>query len=326
MGVAMLMVMFFHHSSIADFGTIGNKVASYGEWGVDMFIFLSGYGIFHSLDKTGVTCASVVDFCKRRFRRIMPASLLAGWILGTCTMRYTDPDILPFQFMGLDKWYIRTILLLYLAAPLLYLTMKSRYAAWWVAAVLAGSLAYGGLVNRLSVEWLEPYRHFHLFRTLVVTVLKMPAFVLGMYVYVFLQQDRRISLLALVVLLGLSAVLTVVSCMGVPKAPSLSFCRQFFLSAFLALPLFCAVCFAFAKVFPLWLKTALIWVGCYSLEIYLMHERLFHVFGKSFDAPPALRVAVMFACSFVAAYLLKRVADLCVKGIQNTMIRFCHKG
>ena len=48
MGIAIIMVMLFH----SDFGVLGclNKpFAHYGHWAVDIFLFLSGFGISYLL-------------------------------------------------------------------------------------------------------------------------------------------------------------------------------------------------------------------------------------------------------------------------------------
>lgn len=317
MGVAMLMVMFFHHTSFVDFGEFGNHLSSYGEWGVDFFIFLSGYGIFHSLDKAGLNHSSLVQFYKRRLWRIMPACLLSGWILGTFTTQYTDPDMLPLQFCGLDKWYIRTILLLYAASPLLFYLVKGRYSTIGVAGVSVGCLFYACGYYCLAFSSIGPYEHFHLFRTVVLTVLKIPAFVLGMYMYAFLQTKRKISLTSLILVPALSVGLLITLNVIASKSHFIAFCSTFFLSAYITIPLFCVICYGLTRILPIVGKTALAWIGGFSLEIYLMHERLFKVLGKALEIHPVIRVAIMFACSFVAAYLLKHLSTLFVAMCQK---------
>ena len=53
MGLAMIVIMLFHNS----FGVLGYfalPFSVYGHWGVDVFIFLSGFGIYHALKKNGL--------------------------------------------------------------------------------------------------------------------------------------------------------------------------------------------------------------------------------------------------------------------------------
>ena len=52
MGAAILFIMFFHLQS-GHFGWWSNFCNCYGLWGVDVFMFLSGYGIAHSLRSWG---------------------------------------------------------------------------------------------------------------------------------------------------------------------------------------------------------------------------------------------------------------------------------
>lgn len=67
MGFAMIVIMFFHmnFSVPSQFGILSFiKQTGYG--GVDIFLFLSGYGIYHSLKKN----SSLLGYYKRRAVRI----------------------------------------------------------------------------------------------------------------------------------------------------------------------------------------------------------------------------------------------------------------
>lgn len=326
MGVAMLMVMIRHHQSLVDFGKTGNQIATYGQWGVDIFIFLSGYGIFHSLNKEDLSFLSVRHFYQRRIGRIFPASLLFGWFLLLVSPEFIPHDALVLSMFGLDKWYIRTILLLYLVSPLLFLLVKSSCRMLWALIVLIGSVAYGVAMCRASFECLNPGEHFHLFMTVVVTILKFPAFMLGMLVYCFLRQERKISLMSLGAGVMAAACLLVIMGFAATKSSSVAYCCNNFLLAFLALPLFGVVNFLFTRLLPVRLKDALMWVGCYSLEIYMVHEYVYYKGGEIFSTCSAARVVVVLVCSFVSAYLLKHLATLFEKGIRYGWHSLLRKG
>ena len=51
MGVAALMIYFAHFYAYADLGLL-NKLFAYGNWGVDVFLLLSGFGMCHSMSKS----------------------------------------------------------------------------------------------------------------------------------------------------------------------------------------------------------------------------------------------------------------------------------
>lgn len=70
MGAAMLFVMFFHVTMPKSYMMYG--VVRCGNIGVDMFLFLSGIGLWYSWTKQ----PSLKHFFKRRYLRIYPAWLI----------------------------------------------------------------------------------------------------------------------------------------------------------------------------------------------------------------------------------------------------------
>lgn len=72
MGYAMLLVVVFHSS--IDVGSIGiiNFIKSIGDIGVDIFLFVSGIGIWFALQKY----QRFTEYWHRRLLRIVPAFFL----------------------------------------------------------------------------------------------------------------------------------------------------------------------------------------------------------------------------------------------------------
>ena len=130
MGIAILWVVLYHIPEECTLPVIGFiKNAGYG--GVDIFIFLSGFGSFYSLKKN----EDALSFLKRRLIRLFPSYLLfitifmivqkvtsklyfteicgnltmTGWWAGT-----------PDQF----NWYIDCIILFYILAPYIFGVIK----------------------------------------------------------------------------------------------------------------------------------------------------------------------------------------------------------
>ena len=68
-GIAILWVVFFH----AQLGLEGllYQVQRIGYGGVDLFFFLSGFGLYHTLERD----ADLGRYLKRRARRLLPAYL-----------------------------------------------------------------------------------------------------------------------------------------------------------------------------------------------------------------------------------------------------------
>lgn len=132
MGIAILWVAVSH----ANFAcvhplTIFLKLSGYG--GVDIFLFLSGIGLYYSLEKND----NILSFYKRRAWRLAPAYLifLVLWFIPLFLEQtdlygvyYTGKNFLENLSMtgwmnGLDNqfnWYIQAVFWFYLLAPVLF--------------------------------------------------------------------------------------------------------------------------------------------------------------------------------------------------------------
>ncbi len=76
-GFAILWVVCFHASAIFSQG--GSLIAQMGYGGVEIFFFLSGFGLYHSLSKS----SELSGYIKRRAKRLLPAYLpfCALWLI-----------------------------------------------------------------------------------------------------------------------------------------------------------------------------------------------------------------------------------------------------
>ena len=89
MGWSILWIMMLHFTfnQIKPLGFI----SQYGFAGVDIFLFVSGFGLFHSLDKDD----NLVRFYRKRLLRIFPTYYILGFITN---LLLTHDDIQTFLF------------------------------------------------------------------------------------------------------------------------------------------------------------------------------------------------------------------------------------
>lgn len=135
MGIAILWVMFFHLPLINVYSKIqfilSFKNMGYG--GVDMFMLLSGIGIFYSLNRD----SSIKNFYKRRFIRIIPYYTpivllysLFFYYQGNLSLGTVFLNVTTISFWisskGLFDWYMPTILAFYLVSPFLVSLIKKN--------------------------------------------------------------------------------------------------------------------------------------------------------------------------------------------------------
>lgn len=122
MGFAILWVMYFHMP--LKFATeIGWFTHRIGFYGVDIFLFLSGLGVYFSLMKR----PNVLRFYKARLVRILPAYVIVACV-SYCLLRLDKASALDFFYYisGIGywtrhtrfDWYIPTQLAFYLITPL----------------------------------------------------------------------------------------------------------------------------------------------------------------------------------------------------------------
>ena len=118
MGWAILWIMALHFTftQIKPLGFL----AQYGFAGVDIFIFVSGFGLFYSLEKN----SHIIPFYRKRFLRIFPTYYFLGIFASillyhdnaiTYLFRYTTIGFWTGGVYG--EWYIPSIVFLYLLTP-----------------------------------------------------------------------------------------------------------------------------------------------------------------------------------------------------------------
>ena len=174
-GAAILWVVFFHAQ--LGLGGLLYDVQKIGYGGVDMFLFLSGFGLYHSLSRD----ADAGRYLLRRARRLLPTYLpfCAVWLcvmlplygLGTVqSVRVAAGNLLMLGFFAgtpaMINWYVSALALTLMLAPLVYglMTRAShprRCAVLVAAACFAGGLCFIGTEAYMAVS-------------------RLPVFVLGM--------------------------------------------------------------------------------------------------------------------------------------------------
>lgn len=137
MGVAILWIVFYHSQfsteSFPTFTSAATFLKSNGFGGVDIFLFVSGFGLFQSLSRDSDT----VSFYKRRIRKILPAYLpvLVIWILlniPSISIK-RSPIVLWNNLTGVAfwlqrgpsfNWYILALPAFYLITPVFFKMME----------------------------------------------------------------------------------------------------------------------------------------------------------------------------------------------------------
>lgn len=173
MGVMMLWIVLFHSNVALTFWGIPEFLVRVGYGGVDGFLFLSGFGLYYSLQKD----PDVGRFYKRRAEKMLPAYVPVILVWALYLGRHTEPlewlRLLIGNLTGTAlwaglscyNWYILLLFLLYLLAPILKDQMDAggkRRTVWLLAALICMSMTFFGSFSLMAAT-------------------RFPVFVMGMY-------------------------------------------------------------------------------------------------------------------------------------------------
>lgn len=302
MGIAMMMVMLYHQP----FSTFPGSalIHRYGMLGVDIFLFLSGFGIYFSLAKS--QDKSIGSFYRRRLVRIFPAAILAG-ILVTIPCGGPTCQHWSLCLTGLNLWYIRSILLLYLIAPFLFCYFRKFHAGYSCFFILAPTVILATiLLHRVLVPQFSIYHP--LAQTVTWTLCRSHAFAIGMFLAMRAERGMPDSGKLWITVAALLSLPTLVEFPHILFSPF----RFHYYVAIIAFPsllpllivttlLVCRI----AEHTPALMLIPMKWLGTYSLEIYLVHEAIFHVLRTSIPQVGGyMMLIIAIGLSLMAAWLL----------------------
>lgn len=305
MGIALVCILFTHQWFLE--GPFFDVMHNYGHWGVDIFMFISGFGIAHSLNKN-----TLPQYFANRFYRLFPSCILVG--LATTAFAFffhyavKEPlpefKILCFMPFALEHWYIFASVICYIFAPL-WKKGINRYGLKYCIFLLLLSLVFIAIEGKYSMNAIWPLNW---------TIYRIPTFALGMWFC--MKKEVIITNRHLYTCFGYLMLIIFLIRYNVISG---DYCY----AAILPLMPFCCLASGYInkglKVIKL--SKAIQWLGIYSLEIYLIHEelygRLLDLFNSCFVFIPRwIQFALAIVLALIAAYLLHIVA-----GILQTRIK-----
>lgn len=309
MGLAMLFVMFFHvwmPKSNALYGLV-----RCGNVGVDMFLFLSGIGLWYSWTKD----PSPVRFFKKRYLRVYPAWLVIACLfyipnyLNTPGGGYS-PDIpnlianilIGWSFWRIDDltfWFIPSIMMLYTIAPA-YMNLIQRSPSYrWLAAL--------SMLLAVMVQYYPPVHqavgHLEIFFS------RIPIFLIGLNCGQMVKEKRTIEGSSIWLIL-LTFVMSLAMCIEFEESWRGRF--PLFLERMVYIPLTISGILLFSELFrhtPQRVLRVLAFIGTISLEMYLIHIQFVLKNITQYRLGYLLTALAMIAISTVLAWILHKIID-----------------
>ena len=324
MGAAMLFIILFHVQLPRSDMFFGLR--RMGNIGVDLFLFLSGIGLWFSWmkDREGENLRQkTVGFYLRRLLRIYPTWLVmaslfyVGDFMGAGKYSKNLADLLGDVLVNWDFWlhdeltfwYIPATMMLYLLAPP-YMELIRRHPIYrWLPVVM--------VMWCVIVQWVTPIHqavgHLEIFWS------RVPIFFIGINMSEAVRGKQSVD--------G-QAIWLILLMFGVALSASIYLEQvrhgQFplFVERMLYIPLTVTTVLLLNAVFrhtPQWFNRALSFVGAVSLEIYLIHSHfvLVHLERLGWSYWPKF-----FACLAITlplAWLLNKVIGLIVRPLEKRL-------
>ncbi|MDD7317737.1 MAG: acyltransferase [Prevotella sp.] len=304
MGAAMIFVVLFHvgmspHNVFFPLRRLGNV-------GVDIFLFLSGIGLWFAWQKK----PALGYFYRRRFVRLYPAWLIMAMLFYIPNHLHSagggySPDLpnlvfnilVGWSFWRIDDltfWFIPAIMLLYVIAPF-YIRAIRRSPSWrW--------LPVAAIVWAVMVNCYPPVKslvgHVEIFWS------RVPIFLLGINCGTFVQRKHRLDASAPWLLLMLF-VLSLAVCLELEGSSRGKF--PLFIERMVYIPLSVSLTILLTwamSAAPRRLLRGLQFVGTLSLEFYLIHLHFVLVNVQKYGLGYLLTALITFVVSLVLAFLL----------------------
>ncbi len=283
MGIAMLMIILFHVALPRSSEYFGLRRV--GNIGVDIFMFLSGIGLWFSWAKeqTNDIRESFINrwlsFYKRRLIRIYPTWLIIaclyyiprynhGWELwagGHGLIDLLGDILINWDFWLHDEltfWYVPAIMLLYVFAPPYMELIKHQPTYRWLVVV--------AIVWTVIVQWVTPVHqtvgHIEIFWS------RVPIFFIGINLGDIVRRKQSIETSSIWLLLVIF-ITTLACCIFLEQHLHRRF--PLFIERLLYIPLVVTAMILFSELWrrtPKSINALLAWIGTISLETYLIHS------------------------------------------------------
>ena len=324
-GLATLWIALFHSYyldlssysalSFMNIGVTLEGIKRLGSGGVDIFLVLSGIGLYYSFSKT----PKVLTFYRKRLVRIIPSSFIValaiaiiGGVSGVFAFiaKVTFLEFYLIRNADIRLWYISSILLLYLLFPLFFkIYSKMKYLG--ALLIILVSVIITLMLFVLDKE---------AFNRLEIMLTRVPVFICGMVLGSIMKKGLKISNVKALVICLFGTVYFLVMMLLAIMIPE----KYEFLRHYLYLPMAVSMVIIFAYIRSRISLTVLTkpieLLGKFSLEIYLIHQYLYESLDKVFKSiyeNQLLYSLVIFAIALVLSVILKLSVDFVVNKIQK---------
>lgn len=289
MGLATLWVMTSHvRIPTNGGGKILNFIEYIGFGGVEMFMLVSGFGLYFAFQKS----TSLKKYYFRRIVRIVPIWIIAAALLYFFSNPYPLLSLDFIRRVGQCWWFVPFILFVYAISPLIYYAVHSKSRIPLVVCIV------GVILSQVTYKVLGISNI-----TVTLSFARIIDFVIGMWLAKLLTKGKLLNVRA-VVFWGIVGFLLVYL-----LNQNIIF-RGFWnehrdLRLYLMImtgPFMCLVAIVLSLANQ-YLSVALKWIGQMSFEVYLVHVLIWWIIRDD----NLISWYLFYSISLIASYLLHMV-------------------
>ncbi len=340
-GIATLWIGLFHSDNLTMAQYTDNQFVidafrffkGTGNVGVDMFLFLSGIGLYFSFTKD----SHVLTFWKKRLMRVLPSAFLIAtfyvsfrYVNGRFTSGltyYLSRLSFTYFFWRGERvfWFISLILLLYLLFPVMY-KIIGRFRIWGALGMIALVVAFNFALRGFAPG---------VYNNIEIAMCRIPVFIVGIWAGKFVMEkkeiDRRWLWAFLAVAVGTLTLMyfyTDIVKAFVPGYNKDLETMYIWIYRYAACPLGISlvvlnsfVCTSLRRGGHCnLLRNFFEFVGMYSMEYYMIYLNINHYLERIYDIGPKHQVMLYFGSfviSLVLCVLVRKVCDFFMNYMQR---------
>lgn len=325
MGIAIIYICLFHMCDLISM----NRIFYYGYMGVDIFLLLSGMGLFFSWEKNN----NIKEFYIKRVERVLPAYLIIAsiYILFLAVLENTTGlKWSIYIFTGINFWaygdsifwYIPATIVLYFLFPIFIKLLKNEkqknrnlillIALFYIFAIILG---------------------FSKYNYLLVFLTRVPIFILGIYIGKLMKNRDEVingKIMSILFLIG-AFILYIAS--NISKEEVINkIGTKWIILLIVVIPLCFFIGYVMEKLEKNYvikkINKLLVFFGKHSLEIYLVHVLIFR-FDKSFqkiffkeEILNELRILIYIIVITFIAVIMNKVIEKINKKVNEIIKKF----
>lgn len=269
MGMAALGVVLCHACLHCVFPSFLYKILLLGNQCVDIFLFVSGMGIYFSLRKINNGLDNgrrILFWFRRRFSRLLIPYLVAAipFYIWFCLSNHYGISRYFYHLSSLSfwvehegMWFVDLLIPLYLVSPVIVFFIEKNGKNRWIPTILLITICFATSVVSIS-EFKHETVVYNLFSNLQYVLSRVPMYILGLFAGKYVMEDKRVSSLLLPI--GLVVVYIIAKFIGGDIM---------YYGWFWGLIMMFGFCILIHLLKKSRIRTAFVWLGKRSLEIYL---------------------------------------------------------